>query len=58
MSHTNTAVHDPAVQCAGKRGYASKAIAKRYARRGEWRFGRLSTYRCPHCHLFHLGHRR
>lgn len=58
MSHSNDTVHDSALQCAGKRGYASKTRAKRHARRAESVIGRLSAYRCPHCNLFHLGHRR
>lgn len=58
MTHSNDTVRDPALQCAGKRGYSSKAKAKRSGRRSEWLLGRLSAYRCPHCNLFHLGHRR
>ena len=58
MTHSNDTVRDPAFQCAGKRGYGTKAKAKRSARRAERIIGRLSAYRCPHCDLFHLGHRR
>lgn len=55
--HSNDFVRSPEVQCEGKHGYRSKAEAKRYARRAEHRLGRLVAYRCPHCELFHLGHR-
>ncbi len=56
-SHSNSVAHSPEAQCKGKKGYDSKTKAKRYARRGESRLGRLFAYRCPHCDLFHLGHR-
>jgi hypothetical protein len=58
MSHRNDSVYDPARQCIGKLGYSSKAKAKRHGRRAEGTIGRLFAYRCPHCSLFHLGHRR
>jgi hypothetical protein len=57
VSHHNDSVYDPARQCNGKMGYASKAKAKRHGRRAEGKIGRLVAYRCPHCRLFHLGHR-
>lgn len=57
MSYSNGTVYDPARQCHGKRGYSSKAQAKKSGRRAERIVGRLVAYRCPHCDLFHLGHR-
>ncbi len=53
----NKTLRPKAEQCVGKRGYGSKAKAKRHARRAEGTIGRLHAYRCPHCDLFHLGHR-
>ncbi len=44
-------------QCEGKRGYRSKKVAKTSGRRAESTIGRVSVYRCPHCDLFHLGHK-
>lgn len=58
VGHSNVDERAPEVQCVGKRGYGSKAKAKRSARRSEGKIGRVFTYRCPHCNLFHLGHRR
>lgn len=40
-------------QCNGKRSHGTWAEAK--AARGP--SDRLDIYRCPHCHLFHLGSR-
>ncbi len=46
------------LQCEGKRGYRSKKVAKTSGRRAEQHVhSRLSVYRCPHCDLFHLGHK-
>jgi hypothetical protein len=49
-------------QCTGKKGYGSKAIAKRVLRRApkmddRWIRSELDVYRCPHCRLFHIGHK-
>lgn len=55
--------YNPETQCDGKRAYATKAEAKRVARRSERSLGqRLQAYRCPHCSTpesptFHLGHK-
>lgn len=38
----------------GKRGFRARKAAKAAARRGGLRD--LSTYRCPDCNHFHLGH--
>lgn len=57
MTHRNDTVRDPDRQCAGKHGYGTKSKAKRAYRRKGSTVGRLFAYRCPHCDLFHLGHR-
>lgn len=45
--------------CRGKRAYHNKKLAKWHIRQTERLHGeRLSAYRCPHCDLWHLGHRR
>ncbi len=50
---------DPQRQCVGKRGYRTKANAKRMLRRSQALHGRdrLRVYRCPHCDLWHVGHK-
>lgn len=58
MSHyRNDFVDTPERQCKGKRGYPSKTKAKRAARRRNLPPS-IHAYRCAHCSLFHLGHRR
>ncbi len=58
MTYTNRYVDKRERQCEGKHGYSSKRKAKTAGRRAEPHVsGRLSAYRCPHCDLFHLGHR-
>jgi hypothetical protein len=53
-------------QCSGKRGYSSKRVAKRSARRAETKLGggHLDVYRCDWCRdpvsgrrYYHAGHR-
>jgi hypothetical protein len=59
MNYTNGYMDKVDRQCQGKRGYSTKAYAKSAGRRAEQHTkNRLTAYRCPHCDLFHLGHRK
>lgn len=59
---TRREVEDAWTTCpaTGKRGYMSKAAAKRARRRthgsSENNNGALSLYACAHCRLWHIGH--
>jgi hypothetical protein len=50
---------DPKRQCFGKRAYRDKAKAKLVIRRGRYFVdrGKVRVYRCPHCGLWHIGHK-
>jgi hypothetical protein len=50
---------DPRRQCRGKRAYDTKATAKKVLRdsQGLRGRGRLRPYACPHCGLWHIGHK-
>lgn len=51
-------VFNPAGQCWGKKGYRVKAEAKSVSVKAMQRgFGRMRPYRCPHCDLWHVGHK-
>ena len=56
MTVRNDFVDTPDKQCRGKHGYTSKSKAKLSGRRAGAP-GSIKAYRCPHCDLFHLGHR-
>ena len=46
----------PETQCRDKRGFDSKAEAKRSVKTMEQRIGfRMTVYRCSHCGLWHAG---
>lgn len=50
----------PESQCAGKRRYLTKRVAKMVARRTAANFGGapLETYLCVYCDSYHNGHAR
>lgn len=47
-------------QCGKKRGYLSRAIAKRHMKQTQRMPGRrwekMNIYQCPYCGLWHVGH--
>ena len=44
------------VQCMGKQGFKSQAMAARVAKRQtRAKDNAISFYRCPHCHDWHVG---
>lgn len=45
--------------CTGKVGFASPQLANKVLKRRKWDRARadLSSYRCPHCGLWHHGGR-
>jgi hypothetical protein len=43
--------------CTGKIGFTSFLQAQRVGERSSRRGRSRQIYRCPHCHLFHLGRR-
>lgn len=53
----NANVYHPANQCEGKRWFTHKRYAKDHARQAERSVGRMQVYRCPHCDLWHVGHK-
>lgn len=46
-------VGSPMAACKGKTGFEARSMAEIAARRLQG----LSTYRCPHCRLWHVGNR-
>jgi len=53
----NPLTHNPAeAQCMGKQGFLSHALASKVARKGSRAKDiPVSSYRCPHCGLYHVG---
>jgi hypothetical protein len=42
--------------CADKLAFDTKQAAEATATTGEWRYGgKLKTYKCQYCHLWHLA---
>lgn len=48
-----TKLSEKLAACTGKRQFNSKAAALKQRRYGHNKM--LVAYRCPHCHMFHLG---
>ena len=44
--------------CTSKSPFVSRRAAKSLSRHGHHQDGTLQAYHCPHCDLWHLGHRR
>lgn len=43
-------------QCHGKQGFSDHALAEKVARKGSRaKDTAVAPYKCPHCHLFHVG---
>ena len=43
-------------QCHGKQGFSDHALAVKVARKGARSKDRaVSAYKCPHCHMYHVG---
>lgn len=42
-------------QCFGKESYPTPQLANKVARRRNRGGRRLSVYKCPHCHMWHMG---
>jgi hypothetical protein len=44
--------------CTSKSAFVSRRAAKTLSHQGRHQDGTLQAYHCPHCDLWHLGHRR
>jgi hypothetical protein len=44
--------------CSSKSAFTTRRDALSLSRHGRHQDGTLQAYHCPHCDLWHLGHRR